>query len=411
MALRLFTYPGDFRAFKVLIAAQYNGVEIDVPDFKVGVDNKTEEFLAKSPLGQVPVLETEQGCLFESNAIARYVARFRRDVELCGRTFFDTAAVDSWVDFCTNMLDVATQLWVMPILQKTEQKPQLTEKAKQDMRKALEVLNKHLTLKTFLVGERITLADIVVVSTLFYPMKMVLDKSFRSAFPNVERWFMTCVNQPQFKVVVGEITLCEKMLVAAKPGGKKQQKKQKKAAPAKKKEEKPAAVAAPAMPKKVKNPLDSLPPSSMVLDAWKRCYSNSKHDYYASMVKFWEMVDLEGYSIWEGMYKYNEDNTVGFMTSNLVGGFIQRSDAVRKYSFGTLAIVGDAEHKPYQIRVCWMIRGQDIKPLLECNPDAEYYEWTKLDCTKEENKKTVADLWCAMEEIDGIALFDSKVFK
>ena len=30
---------------------------------------------------------------------------------------------------------------------------------------------------------------------------------------NVNRWFMTCVNQPQFKSIIGEFTLCEKMAV------------------------------------------------------------------------------------------------------------------------------------------------------------------------------------------------------
>ena len=35
IAMKLYTFPGNFRAFKALIPAQYNGVEIEVPDFKV----------------------------------------------------------------------------------------------------------------------------------------------------------------------------------------------------------------------------------------------------------------------------------------------------------------------------------------------------------------------------------------
>lgn len=41
-----------------------------------------------------------------------------------------------------------------------------TERAKTDIKKALEALNKHLTYKTFLVGERVSLADIVVSMSL-----------------------------------------------------------------------------------------------------------------------------------------------------------------------------------------------------------------------------------------------------
>lgn len=39
----------------------------------------------------------------------------------------------------------------------------------------------------------------------------VLEPSFRQAFPNTNRWFLTCINQPQFRAVLGEVKLCEKM--------------------------------------------------------------------------------------------------------------------------------------------------------------------------------------------------------
>lgn len=39
----------------------------------------------------------------------------------------------------------------------------------------------------------------------------VLEPSFRQPFQNVTRWFVTCVNQPQFKAVLGEVKMCEKM--------------------------------------------------------------------------------------------------------------------------------------------------------------------------------------------------------
>lgn len=39
----------------------------------------------------------------------------------------------------------------------------------------------------------------------------VLDPTFRAPYGNVNRWFTTCINQPNFKNVVGDIKLCEKM--------------------------------------------------------------------------------------------------------------------------------------------------------------------------------------------------------
>eukprot|EP01047_Picozoa_sp_COSAG01_P047257 COSAG01_NODE_4499_length_4972_cov_95.509542_4_plen_116_part_00 len=73
MALKLYTFPGNPRANKALIAAKYNGIDITIPaGFVMGETNRTPEFLALNPLGKVPTLETPEGGIFESNAIARY---------------------------------------------------------------------------------------------------------------------------------------------------------------------------------------------------------------------------------------------------------------------------------------------------------------------------------------------------
>lgn len=74
--LKLYTYPGSKNAAKALIAAELNGVHLTVPPFEMGVSNKEPSFLALNPFGKVPCLEVSPGHgVFESNAIARYVAR------------------------------------------------------------------------------------------------------------------------------------------------------------------------------------------------------------------------------------------------------------------------------------------------------------------------------------------------
>ena len=89
---------GNFRAFKSLIAAEYNGVDIKVPKFELGKDNQTPTFLAKSPQGKVPVLETANGgVITESNAIARFVAKLRVDTELTGATLLESAQVNFYL--------------------------------------------------------------------------------------------------------------------------------------------------------------------------------------------------------------------------------------------------------------------------------------------------------------------------
>eukprot|EP01031_Cornospumella_fuschlensis_P041561 gene41561-50719_t len=149
----LYTDAGNFRAFKILIAAEYAEVNVDVPAFKLGQDNKTQAFLAKSPLGRVPVLDTPHGSIFESNAIARYVARLRADAQLLGDTVFESAQVDSWIAFSSHDLELPASLWFYPVLGTIPSNPAVSAKAKADVGSALKVLNAHLADKTYLVGE------------------------------------------------------------------------------------------------------------------------------------------------------------------------------------------------------------------------------------------------------------------
>ena len=75
------------------------------------------------------------------------------------------------------------------------------EQGKQNTKALLTILNNWLAEHTFLVGERITLADIIMVCQLFYPMKFIMDAKYRAPFPSLMRWFLTCVNQVRVALV------------------------------------------------------------------------------------------------------------------------------------------------------------------------------------------------------------------
>lgn len=56
---------------------------------------------------------------------------------------------------------------------------QASERAIEDVKAALDVLESHLQKRTYLVGERITLADICVACTLLHLYQNVMDPQFR----------------------------------------------------------------------------------------------------------------------------------------------------------------------------------------------------------------------------------------
>jgi elongation factor 1-gamma len=424
MSYKLYTDQNNPAAWKVLIAAKYAGVQVATPSFEYGVDNKTPEFEKKSPLGKVPVLESNEGAVFEPNAAARYIAR-KSKVSLYGASDFEAAQVDQWVDFSISEIDLPASVWVFPILGYIQNNATATQRAKGDIRKVLDILNNHLADRTFLVGERISLADIVVATSLHRLYTRVLDSAFRKQFVNTNRWFTTIVNQPNFTAVAGQTTLAAKMEVAPAAGPAeetKTQEKPKKAEkpkqekPAPKKEEKPAAAAEDedeeAKEKKSKSPLDDLPPSKLVMDDWKRTYSN-EDTRGAAIPWFWNNFDKEGYSIWFCEYKYNKELEKVFMTANLVGGFLQRLDKLRKYGFGSMLIFGN--DGDMEVAGCWLFRGTGMPgEMTECD-DAEHYDWKKADIDDAQTRELINDYfaWDSKTNFGGrrLEFNQGKIFK
>jgi elongation factor 1-gamma len=420
--MKIYGDKNDPLSLRILIAAKYNDISIECPPFEVNVDNQKEEFFKKSPLGKIPVLETNEGYLFEANAIARYVARQGKNI-LYGNTPFEAGEIEQWIDFSANEIELPGSVWVFPILGYIPNNEIATQKAKVDIRKALEVLNKHLLKRTFLVGNRISLADIVTSMSLLRLYERVLDVGFRKQFINVNRWFLTCVNQPHFLSVLGhEVKLCEKMEVAPKseikqetmPKEKTSKEKTPKEKSKKEKEKKVEEELEEDLEdlekkeKKKPNPLDSLPPSKFVLDKWKQTYSNSDTRSVA-IPWFWENFDKEGWSIYFGNYKYNDECKQLFKTANLLGGFIQRLDKLRKYGFGSLCIFGDEPN--LEISVCFLFRGQDIPAeMLECD-DYEHYEWKKADTDDSKTKELINDFWAWDGNFNGKKFTQGKIFK
>ena len=181
-------------------------------------------------------------------------------------------------------------------------------KAQADLGAALEILNNYLNDKTYMINDQITLADITIACTLLYPFKLVCDKTFIKPYGNVVRWFMTCVNQPEFAAVVGKVEMCKKSLAApAKKGGAK-------------KEKKAAAEpvdAAPVPPPKVEHPykiMDREAPSKFNMDAWKKKYSNAK-SYDDAFDYFWHRANHRVTFLWRFHKAHHTDTQMDVSTA------------------------------------------------------------------------------------------------
>ncbi|KAI8869250.1 EF1G-domain-containing protein, partial [Ramicandelaber brevisporus] len=340
---------------------------------------------------------------------AHAVALQKADNPLVGASAEEKAEILSWVLFGEVEVTSALYKWLLPILGYAPYDKRVYTAAVEEIRRYLKFLDTVLLNKTFLVGEQVTLADIDVALSLRSGFSKVFDAKFRSEYKNVLRWFTTVVNQPTVVAAIGETTLAveEAKYVAPK----------KEAAPAKeapKKEAKPAA-AAPAEEAeedkpapKPKSKLDLLPPSAFNLEDWKRFYSNNDTRPKA-LEYFWSKFDAEGFSLWKVNYKYNDELTKVFMTSNLIGGFFNRLERARKYAFGSLVVVGEDNNNA--IQGAFVIRGQEIPEEFEA-PDMDSYTFEKLNPTDAAARVWVEDhfAWDGAS-FEGKNVPDGKVFK
>ena len=177
--------------------------------------------------------------------------------------------------------------------------------------KIVGVLEQHLLTNTYLVGERITLADIFSVSIVSRGFEYLFDKKWRQENPNVTRWFETIHNQPNYLEIVEKVPLIEEALKNQPPPKKAAPKPKAKEVEEEEEEDVPAAP-------KPKHPLEELPKPTLILDDWKRKYSNEETREVA-LPWFWENFKPDEYSLWRIDYKYNDELTLTFMSSNLIG--------------------------------------------------------------------------------------------
>ena len=131
------------------------------------------------------------------------------------------------------------------------------------------------------------------------------------------------------------------------------------------------------------------------------------------MKAFWDKYDPEGWSLWKTVYdKYEGEGVVGYLTSNLKNGFLRNLDHFRKYAFAGFGVYGP-EGK-YDIKGVWLWRGTEIPAEIKDHQSYEYYKITKLDHTKEEDRKVLEEYWTNLEEgqlVEGVPVFEAKYFK
>ena len=368
-------------------------VELQNVDWEDAETRKT--LTPKSPTGTFPFLETTEGILSESRAIENYLALKHRP-ELLGENDYEKAQVRQWSDFAIFEIGYCAKEIVYPIFGYKNYCKESADKANNRLKEFMRTLDAHLKDKDFVMGSRLTLADVTLFRELKYFFQLVFPKGLRDKlFPNATKWFQRMAETEEVKKVYGKILLCNQPLkpfIKEEKQEKKPEKKPEKHEDTKKEE--------PPKEKKKVNPLDELPPSKLELESFKRAFLNNK-DKEDAMNKFWEIYDPEGYSLWWVEYQnLPSECKILYRTSNSKGMFLQKCDAVRRYAFAVHGVYG--VENDYKVRGMWMFRGKEIPQEMKDNDLYEYLTFRRIDINNPQDKQLVHDYWTKLDENDEV---------
>ena len=368
-------------------------VELQNVDWEDAETRKT--LTPKSPTGTFPFLETTEGILSESRAIENYLALKHRP-ELLGENDYEKAQVRQWSDFAIFEIGYCAKEIVYPIFGYKNYCKESADKANNRLKEFMRTLDAHLKDKDFVMGSRLTLADVTLFRELKYFFQLVFPKGLRDKlFPNATKWFQRMAETEEVKKAYGKILLCNQPLkpfVKEEKQEKKPEKKPEKHDDTKKEE--------PPKEKKKVNPLDELPPSKLELESFKRAFLNNK-DKEDAMKKFWEIYDPEGYSLWWVEYQnLPSECKILYRTSNSKGMFLQKCDAVRRYAFAVHGVYG--VENDYKVRGMWMFRGKEIPQEMKDNDLYEYLTFRRIDINNPQDKQLVHDYWTKLDENDEV---------
>jgi glutathione S-transferase len=167
----------------------------------MGGENRRPDFLAKNPAGQSPCLLLDDGgYLAEITAICEYLDEKYPGDSLIGRTPEERAETRMWtrrvdLNICEPLANGFRFSEGLPIFKdRIITVPEAAAGLKRIAQDRIEWLNGQLGGKTFICGDRLTLADILLYC--FLAFGNAVGQPLNANFTNVKSWFDRMAARP-----------------------------------------------------------------------------------------------------------------------------------------------------------------------------------------------------------------------
>lgn len=191
--------PRRVRIFLAEKSVVYDTIEVLIAaDQHLSVD-----YRRKHPLSLLPILELADGRIIrESMAICRYVEEVQPEPNLFGVDAWERSQIEQW----NRHAELEVFYPIMQIFRNTstfwqgriKQAPEYAEIAAAHLSARLDWLDKELASRTYMAGDRFTVADITAVCAIDFgkasKIRLQADKH-----PNLIAWYARCAERPSMK--------------------------------------------------------------------------------------------------------------------------------------------------------------------------------------------------------------------
>jgi glutathione S-transferase len=211
MAIELYWGSGSPFVWRVMLTLEVKGLkyESQLLEFSKG-EHKTPAYLRLNPRGKVPTLKDGDFVLYESLAIMSYLDRKYPEPPLFGKTPEENGLIWRALAECESYIVSASNQVVRPVFfGKGLDKVEEIQQAAQTLRQELKMMDERLTGSEWLVGNKISAADIGV-----FPLVQLISRAaskeaaqplnlgflpLGQAFPNVARWVQRIEVLPNYQ--------------------------------------------------------------------------------------------------------------------------------------------------------------------------------------------------------------------
>jgi glutathione S-transferase len=195
------THAPNPRRVRIFLAEK--GIEVPTIQIDIGkAENREPAFLAKNPMGGIPVLELDDGrCIAESVAICRYFEELQPDPPLMG----SGAEGRAWVEMWNRRMEYELTVLAFHAFRNTHdffkgripQVPEFGEVCKEAAENGLAWLDGELAGREFVAGGDYTIADITALVGVDFGR--VTGIRIAPEQKHLQRWYEAVSSRPSAK--------------------------------------------------------------------------------------------------------------------------------------------------------------------------------------------------------------------